>query len=125
MKKNMVAGVVWGIIAGVVISLFFSGVFAYLIINERLSEDSVFWLGLAITLISALIGCLVGTGVYRDKALFTAATIVAGYTLITMLIGFVGFGNIRNVGFLNVPMSLIAGASVCLLRAGKGRSKYR
>lgn len=128
-KKNreftMAKGVALGVAAAIALSLLISSAFAFLIIGERIGESSVFWLGLAIALIASLVGCLIGTGVSPDKPLVTSILIVAGYTIIMMLIGFIAYGNIRDVGFWNVPMNLIAAAATCLIRAGKGRRRYR
>ena len=125
MKKNMLTGIIWGIVSSVVITLIISGVFAVLIMGERLGENSTFWLGLGITLVSALVGSFVSTGVYRDKTLFVCSFVVLGYILVMMLIGFIGYGNIDNTGFYNIPMGVLGGLSVCLARAGKGRRRYR
>ena len=129
MKKNrdftMAKVIVLGTGAAVLFSLLISGVFAFLIMKEQVGEGSVFWLGLVITLIGSLVGCLIGTGLYPDKPLITTVLIAAGYTIIMMLIGFAAYGNVRDVGFWNVPMNLISAAATCIIRAGKGRRRYR
>ena len=123
--SSMLSSIFLGVSGALVTMLALCCAAATLIMGEKIGEQSYLWVGLAITGISVLVGCIISTSVYKQKILPTVASVFAGYTLVMILTGFIFFGNITNIGFYNLPVGIIGALAVCVLHLGKGKRRYR
>ena len=115
-KCSITTSVIIGVAAAATISLLLTGGMTSLVLKGNMGSDGVNIAIFFVRALSVLIGCLIGTGLYKEKMLMIVGVIAGCYLLLITALGVVVFdGSVKY--FFGGTLSVAAGgAGGCLIR---------
>ena len=115
-KFSTAASVIVGVVTAVTISLALTGGMTSFVLEGNIGINGVDIAIFFIRALSVLVGCLVGTGLYKEKMLMIIGVVAGCYLLLITALGVIVFdGSVKR--FASGALSVVAGgAGGCLIR---------
>lgn len=124
--QSVIAGVIIGVLVAMLVSILLAMILAVLVVNERVSEDTMHYYAFVILLVATLVGGLFAAKQTRGKCALASGLTALVYCLLLVGAGILFFdGGLQNL-WTSVTAIAVGYVGACALRiSGQGRTRGR
>lgn len=122
------AGVGMGVLVAILVSVLLAMILAALVINERISENTMHYFTLAILLAATLIGGLIAAKRTGGKCALVSGLTALAYCLVLVGAGVLFFdGGFHNLwtSVAVIAVGFVGSCALCISGRGRGRNRKR